>query len=183
VFPRPPALALSGALSVALACTLALACADEPEVDPLDPDLIADLSLARGSAVGDVHAGLWSFEFELATCDCPSVDVDGQTQDLCELVQFTPDELQVSHIDGLLAITVDPITLTGAIETDGSFVVASLHDATSLFGPLESLARIDGQFDASSTHADGVVAQRLLGELAGEPLDCGWTGSFTATRP
>jgi hypothetical protein len=98
-------------------------------------------------------------------------------------VQFTPDELQVTHTDGLLAITVDPITLTGAIETDGSFVVASRHDATSLFGPLDSLARIDGQFDAESTYADGSLAQRLLGELAGEPLDCRWAGSFTATRP
>jgi hypothetical protein len=176
---RPPALALL----VALSGTGAIACADVTEVDPLDPELIRELSLERGSATGDVHAGLWTFEFESATCDCPSIEVDGQTQDLCELSLFVPSQLQVSHSDGLLAIPIDPITLTGAIESDGSFVVASLHDASTLLGPLESLARIDGQIDESSAHADGSTALRLLGELAGEPLDCRRTGSFTATRP
>ena len=160
-----------------------LGCAGESEVDPLDPELIRELSLARGSAMGDVHGGAWAFEFEPETCDCPSIEVGGQTQDLCELAPFVPDELQVIHTDGILAIPIDPITLTGAIESDGTFVVASLYDASTLLGPLESLARIDGQIDASSTHADGSVAQRLLGELAGEPLDCRQTGSFTATRP
>jgi hypothetical protein len=177
VHPRSPALVLLAALAVGLAC------ADEPELDPLDPELIRELSLERGSAVGDVHAGAWAFEFELAACDCPSVEVDGQTEDLCTTARFLPGELQVSQADGLLAIPIDPITLTGAIESDGSFVIASRHDASTLLGPLESLARIDGQFDDSSTHADGSVAQRLLGELAGEPLDCRWTGSFVATRP
>lgn len=171
------------ALSGALACTLALACADEPKIDPLDPELIRELSLARGSAVGDVHAGPWQFEFELEACDCPSVELDGQTQDLCELASLPAGELQVSHTDGILAIPIGPITLTGAIEADGTFVVASRHDASSLLGPLASLARIDGQFDADSTHVDGTVAQRLLGELAGDPLDCRQTGTFTATRP
>jgi hypothetical protein len=169
----------------ALAYTLALApaCADEPPVDPLDPELIRELSLALGSAVGDTHNGSWQFEFELENCDCPSVQLDGQTQDLCKLVQFMPGELQISQVDGLLAIPIGPTTLTGAIESDGTFVVASQHDATTLLGPLESLARIDGQFNANSTHADGSVAQRLLGEIAGEPLDCRWTGSFVAQRP
>jgi hypothetical protein len=177
VRPRPPALALLVVLAGELAC------AGESEVDPLDPELIHELSLARGSAVGMAHSGLWAFEFEAETCDCPSVEVGGQTQDLCELAPFVPDELQIIHTDGILAMAIDPITLTGAVESDGTFVVASRYDASTLLGPLESLARIDGQFDASSTHADGTVAQRLLGELAGEPLDCRQTGSFTATRP
>lgn len=180
MLPRSHVLALLVALAGALG--LALACADEPEVDPLDPELIRELSLARGSAVGDSYDGLWQFEFEMGSCDCPSVELDGQTQELCELVVFVPDELQVSHTDGLLAIPIGPITSTGAIESDGSFVVASSHDASTLLGPLESLARIDGQFDADGVHADGSVAQRLLGELAGEPLDCRRTGSFVATR-
>jgi hypothetical protein len=170
------------ALTATLALAAALACADEP-VDPLDPDLIRELSLERGTAVGNVHGGTWAFEFELADCDCPNIEVNGATIILCGAVDFVPGELQVSQADGLLAIPIDPITLTGAIESDGSFVVASRHDASALLGPIESLARIDGQFDASSTHADGSVAQRLLGDLAGDPLDCRWTGSFTATRP
>jgi hypothetical protein len=171
------------ALLGVLACTLTLACADEPQLDPLDPELIRELSLARGTASGSTHAGLWQLEFELDHCDCPSVELGGQTQDLCELVQLIPGESQVSHVDGLLAIPIGPISSSGAIERDGSFVVASLHDASTLLGPLESLARLDGQFDADSTHADGSVAQRLLGELADESIDCRWTGSFVATRP
>jgi hypothetical protein len=171
------------ALLGVLTCTLALACADEPQIDPLDPELIHELSLARGSASGNLHDGLWQFEFELEDCDCPSVELDGQTQDLCALAVFIPDALQVTHTDGLLVIPIGPATTTGAIENDGTFVVASRHDASTLLGPLSSLARIDGQFDAASTHANGSVAQRLLGELAGEPLDCRQSGSFTATRP
>lgn len=169
--------------AVVIACTLALACADEPELDPLDPELIRELSLATGTAAGNVHGGAWQFEFTFEACDCPSVELDGQTQDLCALVQVVPAELQVTHADGLLAIPIGPITSTGAIERDGSFVVASSHDASTLLGPIESLTRIDGRFDADSTHADGSVAQRLLGELAGEPLDCRQTGTFVAARP
>lgn len=179
MFARSLVLALSGVLT----CTLTLACAAESEIDPLDPEQIHELSLARGSAIGDAHGGPWQFEFESDACDCPSIELDGETQDLCELIQFVPGELQVTHADGILAIPIGPITLTGAIESDGTFVVASQYDASTLLGPLESLARIDGQFDADSTHADGSVAQRLIGDLAGEALDCRWTGSFTAERP
>lgn len=162
---------------------VAWACADEPEFDPLDPELIGEISLARGSAVGSTHGGTWTFEFTLDTCDCPSIEFDGQTQDLCELASFAPDDVQVSHSNGRLAIPVGPITLTGAIESDGTFIVASHHDLSTVLGPLESLARIDGEFDSSSTFAEGMVQQRLLGDLAGDALDCRWTGSFTAERP
>jgi hypothetical protein len=160
-----------------------LACVADPPVDALDADLIDELSRARGSATGNLHGGSWQFDFVLESCDCPSIELDGQTQDLCDLVQLMPAELQVTQADGILAITIGPITSTGAIESDGTFVVASHHDASTLLGPLESLARIDGHFDPESTHAEGSAAQRLLGELANEPLDCRWTGSFTAERP
>jgi hypothetical protein len=185
VRPRSPALARLVALAkaVALAGAAALACVAEPPVDPLDPELIRELSLARGSATGNTHGGGWQFDFDLETCDCPSIELDGQTQDLCDLVQFLSGELQLTHADGILAIPIGPVTSTGAIETDGSFTVASHYDASSLLGPLESLGRIDGQFDPSSTHAEGSVTQRLLGELANDPIDCRWIGTFTAERP
>ncbi len=182
--PRSPALALlalAGAIALSGAATLA--CVADPQVDPLDPELIRKLSLARGSASGNTHGGSWQFDFDLETCDCPSIELDGQTQDLCELVQFLPGELQLTQADGILLIPIGPITSTGAIETDGSFTVASHYDASTLLGPLESLARIDGQFDVKSTHAEGSVTQRLLGELANDPIDCRWAGTFTAARP
>jgi hypothetical protein len=165
-----------------LVLTATLACVANSPIDPLDPELIREISLARGSAVGTSHGGPWQFHFDLETCDCPSIELDGQTQDLCELVQFLPDELQLTQADGILAIPIGPITSTGAIESDGTFIVASHHDATTLLGPLESLARIDGQFTADSTHAEGSVTQRLLGELANDPIDCRWIGTFTAER-
>jgi hypothetical protein len=168
---------------VGLACVLGLACADAPELDPLDRELIRELSLERGSAVGDQHGGTWSFEFQVDDCDCPSVEVDGLSYDLCELVPFVPADVQVTHANGLLAVSFGQITATGAIESDGSFIVASLHDESTVIGPLESLARLDGQFDQDSTSAEGWAGQRLIGDLAGDPLDCRRTGTFVAHRP
>ena len=169
-------------LTLGLALGLALACAGEAEVDPLDPEQIHDLALDRGSATGTMYGGSWSFDFTLDSCNCPSIEVGGETQDLCVLVQFVSGDLEVTHVDGLLAIAVGPITATGAVETDGTFVVASQYDASTILGPIESLARMDGQFVDNSSHVDGTMAGRLLGELAGDPLDCRWSGSFTADR-
>ncbi len=170
-------------LPLPFACALACACGEAPEVDPLDRELIRELALERGTGSGDAHSGTWEFEFEVDACDCPSVDVQGQTYDLCELVPFVSTEVQVTHSGGRLAVAIGEVTATGPIESDGSFVVASLHDASTVLGPLESLARIDGRFDAASTHVEGWAGQRLIGELVGEPIDCRRTGTVTAQRP
>lgn len=167
---------------LSLVAALALACTEAPEVDPLDPELIRELAAERGSASGDDHGGTWTFEFEFDTCDCPSVDILGETQDLCELVPFTPTELQVTHSGGRLAISMGAITATGAIESDGTFVVAASHDASTIVGPLDALARLDGTFEQDGKRAQGWAGQRLIGQFAGEPLDCRRTGSFVAQR-
>lgn len=154
--------------------------------DPLDPELIREISMAQGSALGDPHSGAWQFVFELDSCDCPSVEVDAQPVELCALASFAGQGFEIDLIEGggVLAIPSGPDAsfgvLSGAIEADGGFSVAARHDASTLAGPLESLARMDGQFTADS--AEGWAGQRLIGELPGAELDCRWIGSFVGAR-
>jgi hypothetical protein len=70
--------------------------------------------------------------------------------------------------------------LSGAIESDESFSVAAVHDASTLAGPLESLARIDGRFTGDSV--EGWAGQRLIGEVNGVEFDCRWLGDFVGAR-
>ena len=72
--------------------------------------------------------------------------------------------------------------LTGPIDADGSFSVAGLHDVSTIAGPLELIGRLDGSVDGDDALATGDAAQRLIGELSGEPIDCRWTGEFVAER-
>jgi hypothetical protein len=166
----------------------ALACAGEAgEDDPLDAELIRELSQAQGSATGTTRSGLWRFEFQTEACDCPSFEVDGQALDLCALAALGTVELELVEGSGILAIPVGPEAelgvMTGAIEADGSFDVAGRHDIGTIAGPLESLRRLDGAFDETNTRAEGWAGQRLIGELAGDDIDCRATGSFVATVP
>ena len=172
---------------VLLAALALSACAGDDGVpDPLDPELIRDISMAQGSASADSYSGPWQLVFEPDSCDCPSVEVDGQAIDLCALAGFAGQgfEVELIHSGGLLAIPSGPEStfgvLTGAIESDGAFSVAALHDTSTIAGPLESLARMDGSF--AGDNAEGWAGQRLIGEVAGAQLDCRWIGSFVATR-
>ncbi|KIG12317.1 hypothetical protein DB30_01585 [Enhygromyxa salina] len=169
-----------------LALALAGCGGDQGESDPLDPELIRELSMARGSASANTHGGAWLLTFEVDTCDCPSVELDAEPLDLCALASFAGQGFVVGLVEsgGVLAIPSDPNAsfgvLTGAIEADGAFDVAARHDASTLVGPLELLARMDGV--ATKDHMDGWAGQRLIGEVAGTTLDCRWVGSFGGTR-
>jgi hypothetical protein len=164
-----------------------LACVDDSApVDPLDPDLIRTISMAQGSASADTHSGVWQLVFEVDNCDCPSVELEDQLVDLCSFASFAGPsyEAQLIESGGLLAIPAGFDAsfgvLSGAIDADGGFSVASRHDASTVAGPLELLARMDGQFDGDQV--EGWAGQRLIGELASAQLDCRWIGSFVGTR-
>lgn len=169
---------------VLVAClTIAAACrADDGTDDPLDRELLAKLAVAQGSASGDARSGTYSLSFETEACDCPSVEVDGQAVDLCALASFGELSATVVEGSGVLGISTDIPLLSGAIEADGSFVIAGTQDISALASPLEALRRMDGHFSGANDRAEGWAGQRLAGELATEPLDCRWTGSFVATR-
>lgn len=170
---------LAGALLAGSGCA-----AGEPS-DPLDPALIRELSTAQGSASGSARAGAWRFGFTTAACDCPELALDGQSLALCELATLRPLDATVSEFDGHLIVEFPAAVLsalTGPIDADGSFSVAGLHDVSTIAGPLELIGRLDGSVDGGDALATGDAAQRLIGELSGEPIDCRWTGEFVAER-
>lgn len=159
-------------------------CGDD-EPDPLDRELLRELSLAQGTASGSARSGSFTLEFSTDSCDCPSVAIDGQSYDICTLARLADAEAQASEGSGVLAITpgnqVTLDVLTGAIESDGRFDIAQIHDATALIGKLEALRRMAGEFSDENTAA-GWAGQRLIGELVDQPVDCRWIGSFVMTR-
>lgn len=169
---------------VAALLTLCVGCASNSEpADPLDRELIAELATAQGSASGDARSGAFSISFTTDSCDCPSLELDGQAVDLCMLASFGELPVELVEGSGVLGISNEAaaLLLTGAIEADGSFVVTGTQDISMLASPLEALRRMDGVF-SDNDRAEGWAGQRLLGELATESIDCRWTGSFVATR-
>lgn len=182
-----PTLAVIAGAAVIVALGWAPGCVDaDAQVDPLAAELIRELSMAQGAATGDARSGSWRFTFETDSCDCPSLELDGESQELCALASYAALDLDLIEGSGVLAIPTGPdaqaAVLTGAIESDGSFDVASHHDGTTIVGPLESLQRMDGEFRDGDTSANGWAGQRLIGEVAGSGIDCRWLGTFAATR-
>ncbi|HLT34699.1 MAG TPA: hypothetical protein VK034_00405 [Enhygromyxa sp.] len=164
-----------------LAASAGCSSSDEP-IDPLDRELVRELSLAQGTASGSAHAGTFTIEFSTDHCDCPNLEFDGQTVDICTLAELGGEaSVELTEGSGVLAITAASISLTGAIEPDGSFMVAEIRNHTTLAGPIELLRRLDGQFSDANT-ASGWAGQRVLGELAGDNVDCRWIGSFVINR-
>lgn len=178
--PALPCAALCSALAgPALGCQAA-----EPS-DPLDPDRLQELGMEQGSASGSARSGGWTFVFTPSSCDCPTVEVEQASVELCELASLRPIDADLIELDGLLIVELPAAmlsALTGPIDADGGFSVAGRHDASSVTGPLELLGRIDGRFEADDARAAGDAAQRLLGELAGVSVDCRWMGEFSAER-
>lgn len=171
----------SRASSLLLVSLLGCSDASSPD-DPLDPESIDELARGQGDATGDDRSGVWQFSYVAETCDCPKFELDGASLDPCELADSLSDSHQILEGSGILAITTQLGVLTGAIESNDSFVVASHHDISLALGPIDALTRLDGEFSAGNTQAQGWAGQRLIGELAGDSVDCRWIGSFSATR-
>lgn len=162
--------------------SVGVGCSGSKDVDPLDPGLVRDLAVAQGSAGGDAHAGSYQLTLEVDSCDCPSVEFQGQTIDLCTISNVGALNTELSQGSGVLAIDSAIGLFTGAIESDDSFVVAGITDLSTLAGPLESLRRMDGEFSSDGNSAEGWAGQRLMGELVDQRIDCRWIGSFALNR-
>ena len=160
--------------------TLSAGCGSDP-VDPLDPELVRELSLEQGTASGDAHAGNFTLHLAVDRCDCPSFEYQGQSVDLCLISEVGNTYANLAEGSGVLVMSSAIGLVTGAIETDSSFVVAGIEDLSTLAGPLESLKRMDGQFSDDDS-AEGWVGQRVIGEVPGQSIDCRWIGSFALTR-
>lgn len=171
-----------------LPCSLALlgslACAAEPPRDELDLGVIRELANEQGSATGSEWSGTYASSITTESCDCPSVEVAGTTIDLCSMIIATPFELELTQADGFLLVPLGGSMLTGAIEADDSFVIAGEHDLSTLLGPIQLLGRMDGtlRLDGDEARLSGTVGQRLIGEVAGDSIDCRALGGVEATR-
>ena len=179
----------AGCSSLALALALAgCSAADPGETDPLDAELIREVSMGQGDLSGSPHSGIWAVEFGTLECDCPDVNIGGDPTSLCELgLQSTSEPVEIELIEGsgVLAMRMgDPPwfgTWTGAVHSDGSYDVAARHELTLLVDPFEVLTRLDGQFSDDGSQTSGWVGQRYLGSFLGDPIDCRQTGTYTGT--
>jgi hypothetical protein len=170
-------------LIAAVILTVGAGCGDGSEpIDPLDPELVRELAVAQGSASGDAHAGSHELTLRLDSCDCPSVEYEGQSIDLCTIGSVGTLAAELSEGSGVLAISTELGLFTGAIEANGSFVVAGITDLSTLVGPLEAVRRMDGNFSDAGDSAEGWAGQRLIGELPNQSIDCRWIGSFALAR-
>ncbi len=171
-----------------LACSLVLlaglACTAPQPPDDLDPEVIDELSAEQGSASGTTWTGTYSSTFTTESCDCPTVTLQDSSVDLCMFVEQASVDFALTQADGFLFVDVAGTMLTGAIEADGSFVVAGKQDLSSLIGPIDRLSRMDGNLEMVDGMAQfsATAGQRLIGEYLDEPIDCRWLGSVEATR-
>jgi len=183
------------ALPCSLACLLmsiaaALGCGSSEPSDELDPGVVDELASNQGSASGSGWTGSYTTSFTSTSCDCPTLEVQGQSLDLCSLVEQAPTSIELSQAEGFLVVVLatdmspSDAMLTGAIEADASFVVAGHRNASTLLGSVELLARIDGTLESIEGQAklQGSAGQRLIAEFANEPIDCRWLGTLEGTR-
>lgn len=171
---------LVSVIACALASTVGAGCEAGSEDDPLDVERVRELARDQGSANTDAHTGYHTLLLSMASCDCPRIEYQGQTLDLCTIQTIGAVTAELGEADGMLAMSTPLGLFTGAIEQDGSFVVAGITDLSTLAGPLEWVRRFDGEF-ASDGSAEGWAGQRLIGELPDRRIDCRWIGSFALT--
>lgn len=172
-----------------LPCTLALlatlACAgQDPPRDELDPAGIDELSTEQGSASGSMWTGTYASTFTTDSCDCPTYTIQGEPLDACSLVEQAVMQFEVVQADGFLVVDIGESMLTGAIEADGSFVVGGRQDLTTLLGQLDRIGRMDGSLELvdGEVRFSATAGQRLIGEFAGDSIDCRWLGRVEAVR-
>ncbi|NVB40768.1 hypothetical protein G6O69_23210 [Pseudenhygromyxa sp. WMMC2535] len=176
---------MRGALPALAALLVLAACPGETASDPLDPELVSELSGTQGSAEGSGYAGSWRMSATQHECDCPSVEFDGDPIDLCilaDLGAFSNLELEIGQVDGYLGATLpSDIVLTGPVEANGAFTLAGVRNLSTAAGTLQAIIRIDGSFP-DLDNAEGDAAQRFVGEFATEAVDCRWQGELSAER-
>lgn len=173
---------------VALASLASLAwlggCKPDEPADWLDESTLLELGGEQGNASGATWSGSYVLEPSTASCDCPSVMLADTSVDLCELVEVAAPTLELTHADGFLIAPFGAGMLSGPVDTDGGFALASVQDISTLAGAARLLARIDGTLELAAPgallHAE--AGQRLVGELGGESIDCRWLGEVSGTR-
>jgi hypothetical protein len=161
-----------------LALFLAAGC-QEP-ADPLGLDVLADLGIAQGDAVGQQWSGDYTVSYDSQPCDCPDAQIGATSVAVCaEFVAglSLAQTAQISQSDGLLVLSLgaaSPIDFTGAIQADGATTVIAIQDSSEGFElfAAQLRARIDAEFTGGeSAELQGELRARII--LADDVCDVG----------
>lgn len=159
-------------------------CGGGEPADWLDEATLLELAGEQGDASGTIWSGSYVLEPSTASCDCPSVTIEGMPLELCSLVELATPTLELSHADGFLIAPFGEGMLSGAVDAEGGFTLASVQDVSTLAGEAKLLARMAGtlQLAAPGAVLEAEAGQRLVGELGGQSIDCRWLGDMVGTR-
>ena len=155
----------------------------QDELDPLSKEAIDDVASDQGNGEGTDWTGTYQTEFELIDCDCPTLELEENGMpvsfEVCNAVDFSPEDgatpAEIVQTNGQLTMTLDDVgQMSGPVDADGSFTVASRINLDSLLFDNEFLGRVDGTFAKSegTRSFEAVYAQRLVASLPGQEIDC-----------
>lgn len=163
---------IAGAAAAALAAIVGVGgCYDG--VDPLDPEVLAEVARSRGDAQGFERSGIYAGTVEVLECSCDSTLMDaGLDVSLClsfdqlEMAGLPPTlDLEIVQADG--TVRVRPLAFATVITADSQLLPV-------FYGPLHA----DGRLSAAGVLQSDVVAAQgqVLGRVDGtlERVDGQW---------
>jgi len=154
----------------------AFGCALEDE-DPLSSEALQRIARAQGDAAGEGFSGDYILGGEPQGCDCPEIEDFA----LCEILAVNAPILaaDVSHYDGLVVVEISgTIDLIGGVDSDGTFAVASILDATVIGTGGELLSLAEGVFSEDGFTAE--LTNRFAGTYLEQAIDCRASSILTA---
>jgi hypothetical protein len=150
-----------------------LACS-QPEADVLDPEVIKEAAEAEGDAEGSDYSGTYLVTTDASgVCDCPTI----AGMDLCdnELTSLAAvgGVVELVQTDGTLILSEDAelLTLSGALNADGSFDLGGVYGFSGVVGEISVYIHLIGAF-SSEQRFTGALHSRALGDYNGDPIDC-----------
>jgi hypothetical protein len=160
-----------------LACT-------QPEPDVLDPEVIKEAAEAQGDAEGSDYSGTYVVATDASgVCDCPTV----AGMDLCnnELTSLAAvgGVIELVQTDGTLILSEDAelLTLSGALNADGSFDLGGVYGFSGVVGEISVYIHLIGGF-SSEQRFTGALHSRAVGEYQGDDIDCRTEVELDGTR-
>jgi hypothetical protein len=160
------------------------ACTGDP--DDLDPEVVRDLSVTSGNAIGLQRSGEYVAELEVLECSGCAAILELAGQGTCALASgdSITEPISLVQSDGVLLMNHRDVAAVGPLDADGQFALGSLADLSSALAELRVVARVDGAFeDDTSSSFTGVIRQRTHGGTsAGDLLDCYETFGISAVR-
>jgi hypothetical protein len=164
--------------------TATIGCADDPGA--LDREVVGELTVTAGNAVGFQRSGVYRADLEVVECTGCDAILDLGGQGMCSIGGASTfiDQIEVLQTDGILLLEYRDLYSVGPLDADGMFAVGSVSDLSNALAELDVVLRIDGTFDDDvDARFTGLVRQRTRGSTAaGELLDCHEAYEIVAER-